>query len=172
MCCMLGLCGSFPIVQSRVFEHSPVTLPQLTRRQSLLPCGSTQQPRRSNRRTQLTAARAQPRPVAPQIQPDLRISAQQILSSLEAVAWLCAAGLQACAFVLSHQQFQQRQQLLALQESDSDSEYCQAEQPSVLQDTWTDHLCTSPSLITQSAVCAIIVASIIGRCRQWLSHGR
>ena len=108
----------------------------------------------------------------PQVGLDLPV--QQVFAALQVATWLCATALQASALVLSywqhHQQQQQQQDLQ--QQSALQEQYEQMEQAPASLQTWSEHFATSPSLITQAAVCAILIAALIGRLKQWLSHGR
>ena len=163
MTCLVSHARQLLITRTHTHVHA---CSQPTTRRLLLPAMRlVPKFNRLNQNRQRHVPCAQPKPQANQLQPDPTLSAQHILSALEVVAWFCAIGLQACAFGLAYQQYQE---LITEQET----EQYEAETSSISPHTWSDHLCRSPSLITQGAVFAIILAAVVGRCRQWLSHGR
>ena len=162
------------VVSSRTIRRTAIPA-RLTGMSSgrLSGCSLAQRVARAGRRATVTVLSASPRTeLSVQPQEGFDLPVQQVLSALQLAIWLCATALQASALVLSYRQHQQQehqhlQQQLALQE-----QYEQIEQAPAPLQTWSEHFATSPSLVTQAAVCAILIAAMIGRLRQWLSHGR
>lgn len=162
-------CRQYIVGTHLAHGHSVAVLLRPTRRHGPRLCDRlVSKPASTNRARPGIVPGAQSRRSPPPTQSDLDFPAQQILSALEVVAWFCATGLQLWAFSLAHQQYRKSQHC-TLQE---EAEYSAGEATPVAQATWSDHVSASPSLMTQFAVFAVILAAVFGRARSWLSHGR